>query len=212
MKISTFILGEMHTNCYFIIDEETNKAVIVDPAAELDRLLRIIKERNLSVEFILLTHAHFDHMMALDGLREAVNAPLYVHEFDAEAVTDPKLSYMEQFAGINTGFKSAERLLSDGDVLRFGNVEIKVMHTPGHTMGSVCYFIEDNIITGDTLFKGDIGRDDLYGGDEMQFNNSIKKLKSLENDKSLYSDYKIYPGHGSSSRLSYEKENNIYLK
>ena len=204
MKISTFILGEMRTNCYFITNE--NKTVIVDPAAESDRLLKIIKERNLSVEFILLTHAHFDHMMALDDLREATNAPLYVHEHDAEAVVDPKLSYVQQFAGINTGFKPAERLLSDGDTLYLGDIEIKVTHTPGHTMGSVCYFIEDNIITGDTLFKGDIGRDDLYGGDETQLNNSIKKLKSLE------SDYKIYPGHGSSSRLSYEKENNIYLK
>lgn len=206
MKISTFILGAMHTNCYFIIDEESNKTIIIDPADECDKLLNIIKERNLTVEYIFLTHSHFDHMMALEQLREVTQAPLCVHEHDAEAVTNPQLSYMKQFAGVNTNCKPAERLLHDGDTLYLNNIEIKVMHTPGHTMGSVCYFVGDNIITGDTLFKEDIGRDDLYGGDEMQLKASLKKLTSLE------SDYKIYPGHGSSSRLSYEKEHNIYLK
>ena len=206
MKISTFILGAMRTNCYFIVDEKSNKTAIIDPADECEKILKIIGERNLSVEFILLTHAHYDHMMALEELRAKTNAPLYVHEGDAEAVVDPKLSYMYKHTGINKHFQFAERMLSDGDTLQLGDIEITVLHTPGHTMGSVCYIAEDNIITGDTLFKGDIGRDDLYGGSEIQLMNSIEKLKSLDGD------YKIYPGHGSSSRLSHEKENNIYLR
>lgn len=206
MKILTFILGQMQTNCYFIINEKTNKAIVIDPADEYKRLEDIITKRNLSIEFILLTHSHFDHMMALEELRQKTNAPLYVHESDAEALINPQLNYMTQFAGITKVCKPAERLLHDGDILYLDDIEIKVMHTPGHTMGSICYFIGDNIITGDTLFKDDIGRDDLYGGNEKQLNESLNKLKSLK------ADYKIYPGHGSSSRLAYEKEHNIYLR
>lgn len=206
MKISTFILGSMRTNCYFIIDEKSNKTIIVDPADEYEKINKIISERNLSVEFILLTHAHYDHMMALEKLRESTGTPLYVHKDDAEAVINPQHSYMIKVVSGDKRYKSAEKLLQDDDILYCGNIEIKVMHTPGHTMGSVCYIVGDNIITGDTLFKGDVGRDDLYGGDETQLNNSLKRLISLNGD------YKIYPGHGSSSTLEYERKNNMYLK
>lgn len=211
MKILTFILGSMHTNCYFIIDETLNKCVIIDPAAEFDKIMAKIKEYGYEAEYILLTHSHFDHMMALEDLRNALNIPLCVHEHDAEAVTNNEHNYIKQFSGmkINKRLKPAEVVLKDGDIIKTGNIEIKVLHTPGHTMGSVCYFIENNIVTGDTLFKEDIGRYDLYGGDYIELLASLKKLKNIDTSSH---DYKIYPGHGSSSRLIYEKENNIYLK
>jgi len=140
-------------------------------------------------------------MMALEELREKTNAPLCVHESDAESVTNPKLNYMKTFANKNTTSKPAEILLHEGD--RIG--DLRVMHTPGHTLGSVCYFAKNNIFTGDTLFREDIGRYDLYGGDYIQLMESLGKLAAIEGD------YKIYPGHGSSSSLQHEKEYNIYL-
>ena len=202
MKILTFILGNMQTNCYFIINEETDEAVIVDPAAECKKIINKLTERKLNLKYIMLTHAHFDHMMALEELREKTGAPLCVHEDDAEAVTNTSLNYMKLFANKNMTIKPAEIILRDGDTIN----DIRVLHTPGHTKGSVCYFIGDNIITGDTLFKEDFGRTDLYGGDYNQLMDSLKKLAALEEE------YKIYPGHGSSSYLSHEKKYNIYIK
>lgn len=201
MKILTYILGSLQTNCYFVINEETDNVIIIDPAADCKRIIDKIIEQNLTLKYIMLTHAHFDHMMALEELREKTNAPLCVHESDAESVTNPKLNYMKTFANKNTTSKPAEILLHEGD--RIG--DLRVMHTPGHTLGSVCYFAKNNIFTGDTLFREDIGRYDLYGGDYIQLMESLGKLAAIEGD------YKIYPGHGSSSSLQHEKEYNIYL-
>lgn len=203
MKVQTFILGLMQTNCYFLSDG--NEAAVVDPAAECSKILNKLAERGLKLKYILLTHSHFDHMMALDELREAAGAPLCVHKLDAPALTDPRLSYMLQFGGLDRPSRPADILLEDGDIIQIGGSELKVMHTPGHTLGSVCYIAGDNIISGDTLFKGNIGRYDLYGGNYARLLESLKLLTALEGD------YKVYPGHGASTRLSVEKANNIYL-
>lgn len=205
MKILTFILGVMQTNCYFIIDETTGATAVVDPAASVEKITDKITEHGLNLKYIILTHAHFDHMMALEELREQMHVPVYIHEHDAQALLHPEQSYMYQFGGIKTSCRATDFLLTDGDVLKLGQSKIKIIHTPGHTMGSICLIAEDNIISGDTLFRGDIGRYDLYGGDYNQLLQSLKKLSDLEGD------YKIYPGHGSSTRLSKERKNNIYL-
>ncbi|MCL2517848.1 MAG: MBL fold metallo-hydrolase [Oscillospiraceae bacterium] len=205
MKILTYILGNMQTNCYFIINEETNNAVIIDPAAECKKIVDKLIDHNLNLKYIILTHAHFDHMMALEELRDKTNAPLCVHKYEADAVTDPNLNYMKMFANKSIKMDPPEIILNDGDKIKIDKLEIKVMHTPGHTQGSVCYFIKNNIFTGDTLFKDDIGRYDLHGGDYAQLMDSLKKLASIE------TEYKIYPGHGSSSWLTHEKKHNIYL-
>lgn len=205
MKISTFILGSMQTNCYFLTDEETGETAVADPADSAEKIIAKINERDLKVKYILLTHAHFDHMMALEEIRARTHAPLYIHRLDAPALLDPELSYMDRYGGSNAPCRSADFLMNEGDILELGKSRLKILHTPGHTMGSVCILAEDNIITGDTLFKGDIGRYDLYGGNYGQLLQSLHKLSSLEGD------YKIYPGHGSSTRLSAERKNNISL-
>ncbi|MHB1152308.1 MAG: MBL fold metallo-hydrolase [Eubacteriales bacterium] len=205
MKILTFILGVMQTNCYFIIDETTGETAVVDPAASAEKIAAKIKDHSLTLKYIILTHAHFDHMMALEELRQQNHVPVYIHELDAQALLDPEQSYMDQFGGVKSSCRPADFLLADGDTIILGHSKIKIMHTPGHTMGSICLIAEDNIISGDTLFRGDVGRYDLYGGDYNQLLQSLKKLSELE------SDYKIYPGHGSSTRLSRERKNNIYL-
>ncbi|MDD4773883.1 MAG: MBL fold metallo-hydrolase [Eubacteriales bacterium] len=205
IKISTFILGDMQTNCYFLIDERSSETAVVDPAASADKIIRKINERNLKVKYIILTHAHFDHMMALEELRDMLRVPVYVHEQDAPALLNPEQSYMNSFGNSKVPGKPADLLLNDGDTLSLGQSSIKILHTPGHTKGSICLITEDNIISGDTLFRGDIGRYDLYGGDFNQLKQSLQKIAALDGD------YKIYPGHGSSTGLNTERKNNIYL-
>lgn len=205
MKILTFILGTMQTNCYFLTDEETGETAVVDPADSAGIIAEKITDRGLALKFIILTHAHFDHMMALEELRTLYKVPVYIHAHDAEALLHPEKSYMKQFGGTGTPCRPADFLLNDGDVLKLGKSEIKIMHTPGHTKGSVCLITDGKIISGDTLFRGDIGRYDLYGGDYTQLLESLRRIAALDGD------YKIYPGHGSRTSLKRERENNIYL-
>ncbi len=206
MKIAKFILGSMQTNCYFIIDEITKSCMIVDPADDIDVIIKKLSDKELTCEGIILTHGHFDHMLALEALRDRTNAKLYVHEADNELLLDPEKSLMSFYTGSKTPCRSADVLLKDGDTIDFHGNIIKVMHTPGHTKGSCCYLIGEHMICGDTLFRGSIGRYDFYGGDYDTILSSLEKIKAFE------TDYRIYPGHGPSSHLSYEKEYNLYMR
>ncbi|MCI8388486.1 MAG: MBL fold metallo-hydrolase [Clostridiales bacterium] len=213
LKIITLPVGSMRTNCYILRDEETDIGAIVDPGGETAEsgyglILAKCASEVINVKYILLTHVHFDHILSLEQVREATGAPVCVHKYDAEALTDPNLSYMAQFAGIDEPCRPAERLLDDGDIITLGNSEISVIHTPGHTIGSVCYRSGDSILTGDTLFCGSIGRCDLYGGDEIAISQSLRLLKSLADE----GDFKLYPGHGNTTTLTREIKNNIYLR
>ena len=205
LKIAKFIVGTMGTNCYFLIDESTSKAAVVDPGAECEKILEKLAARGLTCEKILLTHGHFDHIMALEELREATKAPVYIHGADAELLSDPEKSYMRQFAGISASCRAPEVTLSEGDSVSIGSQTMTVLHTPGHTQGSVCYDDGEHLICGDTLFKGGMGRYDLYGGDFATLTQSLRRIAELPGDRS------IYPGHGMSGTLSSERENNMYL-
>lgn len=206
MKIAKFILGNMQTNCYFIIDEVSKKCIVVDPADEFDVIVQKLTDKGLTCEKIFLTHGHFDHMMALEKLREYTGAPLYIGKEDNELLLDVDKSLMSFYGGVHIPCRSADILLNDGDEIDFASQKIKVMHTPGHTKGSVCYLIGTDMICGDTLFRGNIGRYDFYGGDYKTLMASLEKIKALD------VDYKIYPGHGASSKLSYEKDYNLYMR
>ena len=195
----------MQTNCYFLINEPTLLCAVVDPADEYDKISQKLKDKNLKLDKILLTHAHFDHIMALRRLREQTGAPLYVHEDDVEMLLDPGKSLMSSAGGCSRPEDPPEHMVRDGDEIPLGTETIKVMHTPGHTKGSVCYICADSIISGDTLFRGSIGRYDFYGGDYDMMLSSLSKLKALDGD------YKVYPGHGASTTLEHEKETNYYL-
>ncbi len=208
MKVLVLPLGTMRVNCLIVYDEDTRIGAVVDPGGEdcHSKILSRCEADGIKVKCILLTHAHFDHMLSLEALREATGAPLALHAHDADSILDPNLTYMAQFAGIHVGCKPAEILLSDGDTLELGNTVLTVMHTPGHTMGSVCYKTDGILLTGDTLFSGGIGRCDLYGGDEMAIKDSLKRLSDLAGD------YKLFPGHGSTTTLSRERTANVYIK
>ena len=205
MKIRIFALGPMQTNCYFLVDEATNKTIIVDPACDAEGIIEKLNRHGCKPEAVILTHAHFDHMLALDQIREECGVPLFVHEGDAPAVVNPTLSMMDLYADVHEGCKPAERLLKDGDTVRLGNTKLTVIHTPGHTPGSICLVEGDTMISGDTLFRESIGRHDFPGGDYKTLMNSIHKLLSLE------TDYNVYPGHGPKTTLSHEREFNFYI-
>ncbi len=208
MKVRVIPMAVMSVNCLIISDEATGYGAVVDPGGNhaADKILSMATANNIEIKYILLTHAHFDHMLSLEDLREKTGAPLALHKFDAETITDPELTFMAQYGGAKEGSKPAEIILEDCDIITLGETKIEVIHTPGHTAGSVCYKSGDTIITGDTLFRGNIGRCDLYGGDEMAMDESLRRLIALAGD------YKLYPGHGSTTTLSRERAENVYLR
>lgn len=195
----------MGTNCYFLIGNNSDECAVVDPGAEAGRIIQKLEEKKLKCTHILLTHAHFDHIMALETVREATGAPVFVHEADSEFLTDNDLNCMSVFSSEKIKMNPAENLLKDGDVLEIAGERVRVMHTPGHTPGSVCFLCGSDIVSGDTLFRGSIGRYDLPGGDFMTLLSSLKAISELDGDR------RIYPGHGPSTTLTREREANLYL-
>ncbi|MBR5322736.1 MAG: MBL fold metallo-hydrolase [Clostridia bacterium] len=204
MNITQLILGPLKTNCYIVYGKD-NKAAVIDPAANADIIEDKLNELGLKLDKILLTHAHFDHIMAVDDLRKS-GAELYIHKEDLKMLNDPNLNHMLGATGKEIEFENVEHLLADGDIIEIGGEELRVLHTPGHTQGSVCYISDSWIVSGDTLFKETVGRTDLYGGSFDAMLGSMKKIRALEKD------YAVYPGHGESTTLNYEKNNNIYMK
>lgn len=208
MKFYKYSVGAMGTNCYLVLDEATKEAAVVDPGGDYDKIATAIAAKDCHVCAILLTHAHFDHILALEELRVLTGAPLCVHEADAPYLADSTLNLMNRFSGELLTIRPPERLLRDRDTVPIGNGCLTVRHTPGHTPGSVCFLYGDTILTGDTLFRESIGRYDFPGGDYATILASVNALAALADDGT---DYRICPGHGPSSHLSYEKEHNLYL-
>ena len=208
MKIYTFPVGPMKTNCYIVTDgsEPSPSCAVIDPGGPgiKDRL----EKKGLTPSYILLTHGHFDHILGLEELRQAYpSAKVMIHGSDAFMLSDVKASCMLDFGGRDIPERPADAVFRGGDNITFGSVTLSVMHTPGHTPGSVCLISDDGsaVFCGDTIFRGGIGRYDLYGGDYGELMASLDKIKALPGDP------KLYPGHGSSTTLAREKETNLYL-
>lgn len=205
MKVVRINAGEFGSNCWLVIDDETGESVIIDPSPEIDIIKTTLVKREVNLKYILLTHAHFDHMTSCDTLRQLTGAPLCVHKDDAIGLVNSEYNAYRMFMASDITFAPADLLLSDGDILKFGSLRIEVLHTPGHTKGSACYIIADSIFTGDTIFDGNIGRYDLAGGSYNELMQSLKKIKALD------CDYKMYTGHGSNTTLEKQKKFNPYL-
>jgi len=188
-------------NCYILISNEY--AAIVDPGvylSEIKNTLESIKKK-LTVTHILLTHGHFDHIYSLSEVTEYTKAKVYIHEADNEMLNDSQKNAYCLFNRGERFFGQADILLHDGDIIKLGSENIKVIHTPGHTKGSVCFYCGNDLLTGDTLFENSYGRCDFYGGDLGAIYNSIKKLSTLP------SNITIHPGHGDGCKLSDALEN-----
>lgn len=199
MLIKAIPAGIYDANCYIVVDEVTREAVVMDPGGDDLRLKNYIDSLNVKVKYILLTHGHVDHVGAVEYLSKAYNVPYYIHELEEE--------YMAKDNYVFGNLPKAPFNIKDGDVLGFSEGDIKVIHTPGHTKGGVCFLIGNSLFTGDTLFQGSIGRTDFPGGDFDEIIDSIKgKLFSL-GDK-----VEVYPGHGGKTSIEYEKRGNPFLR
>ncbi len=205
MKIFKYSVGVMGTNAYIILDGETMEAVLVDPGDEADKLLSALESKGATLSYIILTHAHFDHILALPKIKEKTGASLFVHEDDAPMLADNSLNLLSRFSGKEVTFPRPDRLLRNGDTVKLGSGTLKVIHTPGHTPGSICLSVGDDLISGDTLFRESIGRYDFPGGDYQTIMSSLQKIKTLEIKG------KIFPGHGMSTTLEHELSYNTYL-
>src|SRR3989338_7608 len=201
MLIKKIVVGPMESNCSLAGDEDTKEIFVIDPGGDYNKIKKIIDQAGLKPKAVINTHGHGDHI----GANKEFNIPVWIHRLDADFLTDPSKNLSGAF-GFFLKTKTASRLLEDGDILSVGKYKLEVIHTHGHTPGSICLKTEGVVFTGDTLFCQGIGRTDFAYGSEEDILRSIKeRLFALDDD------YIIYPGHGPSSTIGNEEQNNSYL-
>jgi hydroxyacylglutathione hydrolase len=206
LVVEHLLVGPLQSNCFIVGHEPSGEAVIVDPGGDGDLILEAVRRRPWKVVAVLVTHAHFDHTGANAAVIAETGAPLMVPKGDA-----PHLDQAHLAAGMY-GLQAdqspqADRLLDEGDIIRIGDEEIKVLSTPGHTMGGASYLTSAGIFTGDALFAGSIGRTDLPGGDYETLIDSIR-----EKILSLPDDTPVYPGHGPPTAVGRERTDNLFFQ
>lgn len=188
------------TNCYVAIDEDTKECVIIDPAVYSEKVAEFIEKNNLNVKCILLTHAHFDHLLGCNQYVDKYKVNAFISKTDGELITELNKEFAD-ITGIN-----ADAVLTDSERIVVGNTILKVIATPGHTPGGLSFYTDGILFSGDTLFKASIGRTDFYMGDFSVLENSIKKLYELPDDTVVYS------GHGFTTSIGCEKISNPYVR
>lgn len=205
MNIQMIPIGPAQANCYFITDSDM--LVIIDPGDQGQKLVEIVNHSGMTPAAVLLTHGHFDHVGGVNALCAAFpGLPVYLHPEDEIYVTQPEIAYRSFLRGVPKNCLLNEKTRPTQDTLQFGELVFKVLHTPGHTRGSVCYLWEKVLFTGDTLFMGSCGRWDLFGGDELALRRSLRNLASLKEN------FTVYTGHGQSTTLAAERAQNPFLK
>jgi hydroxyacylglutathione hydrolase len=208
MIIKAVLNGMFDSNCYILGDE--GEAAVIDPGADAEDIVKALEERDLKLKYIIMTHAHIDHISDVDKLKDSIGGETVVHEEDAPLLGDKRLNGSALF-GTGRSFNTADILVKDGDVLEIGKATLRIIHTPGHTPGCICILATDSanescLFTGDTLFRQSIGRTDLGAGDHRKIIESLRRL--MEMDSSL----KVYPGHGPDTTIGYENMYNPWLK
>ncbi len=210
MNIRVLPVGSLETNCYLVSDKN-GAAVVIDPGAEADRILRMAERNGVTISAVLLTHGHYDHIGAVDEICEKTNAPLMIHCLDEEMLLDAEKNLSSLFMRHPfTLSKKVDRLLSEGDEIVVGELHFTVLHTPGHSNGSICFLCKEGeetvLFSGDTLFYLSYGRTDQYSGSEMVIKASLSRLAHLD-----YSG-PVYCGHGPATDMAFERTNNPYLR
>ena len=195
LNMQRMVVGPLETNCYIIWDEDSRQCLVIDPGYEPEQILHTVNSLGKTVAAILLTHGHFDHVGGVREIFAQTDCDIYLCSADCvmpEQMTAGPLCYTNSYG--------------EGDILEIAGLTIRVLHTPGHTPGSVCLLCENALFAGDTLFAGSCGRTDLPGGSWEELAKSLSRLKTLEGD------YTVYPGHGEATRLSMERVYNPYMR
>ncbi len=206
MEIITMPVGLQSANSYIIYDQAKGNAAVIDPGGNGEDILNGITSRNLELKYILLTHGHFDHIDAVGWLKDKTGAKVAIHKDDASCLVDSSIN-LSHSLGRESVQPQADLLLNHGDTIRIGDIELIVIHTPGHSLGSISLLADNAVFTGDTLFRGSIGRTDFLGGSMGQILNSIKNKLLVLDDNTI-----VYPGHGPKTTIGYEKATNPFLE
>lgn len=203
MIIKSFVLPPLENNNYLIIDEISKEAALIDCSFMDEQILIELKKQNATLKYVLLTHGHFDHIGGLNDLPNEVK--VLMHSSDMEWINEVN-TYLPMIGMPTMDIPKIDEYIRDNDIIKLGNHEIRVIHTPGHTQGGVCFYTEGNLFSGDTIFRESVGRCDLPGGDFDQI------VESIENKIfTLPDDTVIYPGHGKTTCVGWEKEHNSYM-
>lgn len=206
MFLQKLEVGVLKANCYIIGDEITREAAVIDPGGDAEKIQKVLQENELKLKYILLSHGHGDHIGGLYDLKKMTNAPIYMHKDDLNLLQDKNKNYSALMGG-PTIEMTADSFVNDNDSLLLGELVLKIIHTPGHTQGSISIAANDVVFTGDTLFANSIGRTDLNGGN---YDLIIKSIK--EKLMPLHDDTIVFPGHGPASRIGVEKVTNPFIK
>lgn len=205
MILESLVVGAIMENTYIVGSEETMECAIIDPGGESARVLEAVEGLGLTVKFILNTHGHSDHIGAVAGIKEATGASYGIHEMDAPMLRRDNASMAMAVPDYRTP-PEPDLYVAGGDILEIGDIALRVIETPGHTPGGVCYYCEGAVFTGDTLFQGSIGRFDMPGGNGRQLVQGI-----MARLMALPADTRVYPGHGADSTIAREKLTNPFL-
>lgn len=206
MFIERIPAGVYAVNCYVFADDKTDQAIVVDPGGDVDKIIEVLENKDLKLNYIILTHGHGDHIGGVEELKEKTAAPIYIHKDDAYMLRDANVNHSTSIVGSKVEIEP-DHLLEDGDVLNLGELKLNFIHTPGHTKGGMCIAVENALFTGDTLFANSIGRTDLEGGNQEELIDSIKNKLFVLNE-----ELTVFPGHGPASTLRIEKATNPYIR
>lgn len=207
MKIKKLVNYTTDENTYIVYDENTKNGFVIDPGYNTDGILKSANDDNIKINYVFITHCHYDHIEFMEDLREKTGAKLVSGDNGSINIGNPAINHSSSGLGYDICAKKSDIILSDGENIKIDSMDIKCVYTPGHTNCSVCYIIENHVFAGDTLFLRSVGRSDLPTGSYADLEKSIKEKLYI-----LYDDMIVHSGHGNDTSIGYEKKFNLFIK